>query len=77
MGIKKALLPFAEVCDAVNGKAPGRENDRERILAYNIGISVHDINFVAKIYQIAQKDSILFDQLQEIELQEPEEKFWV
>lgn len=68
---------FAEVCDAVNGKAPGRENDRERILAYNIGISVHDINFAAKIYQMAQKDSILFDQLPDIQLQEPKKKFWV
>ena len=52
---------FAEVCDVINGISAGRENDRERILAYNIGVSLHDINFAAEIYKIAQS----------------EEKFWV
>lgn len=35
---------YAEVTDVVNGKSVGRENDKERILAYNIGVSIHDIN---------------------------------
>lgn len=68
---------FAEVCDAVNGLVPGRENDRERILAYNIGISVHDVNFAARIYQLAQKDEKLFSHMQDAELCEPTDKFWV
>lgn len=46
---------FAEVCDVVNGAAVGRENDQERILAYNIGLSIHDINFAARIYKGIEK----------------------
>lgn len=68
---------FAEVCDVVNGLVPGRENDHERILAYNIGISVHDVFFAAKIYQLAQEDRDRFNRLQEVDLCEPDEKFWV
>lgn len=68
---------FAEVCDVVNGAAPGRENDKERIIAYNIGISLHDINFAAKIYQQAQKDKTLFSGLNDVDLLEPTAKFWV
>lgn len=68
---------FAEVCDVVNGLAPGRENDRERILAYNIGISVHDINFAARIFQHAKANPALFAGIQSIDLFEPDEKFWV
>ena len=64
---------FAEVSDVVNGKAPGRENDRERILAYNIGLSMHDIYFAARIYELLKDDPTL----QEIDLKAPEEKFWV
>lgn len=63
---------FAEVSDVVNKKAPGRENDRERILAYNIGISLHDINLASHIYQMAD-----LEKLPDIDLQEPAEKFWI
>lgn len=42
---------FTEVCDVVNGKKEGRTNDKERILAYNIGIAIHDIYFAYKIYE--------------------------
>lgn len=63
---------FAEVCDVVNGNVPGRENDVERIIAYNIGISIHDINFAANIYHLL-KDS----DLPEIDMCQPTEKFWV
>lgn len=63
---------FAEVSDVVNGKALGRENDEERILAYNIGVSMHDINFAAHIYE-QLKDKELVD----IDLHGPTDKFWV
>ena len=63
---------FAEVCDVVNNNAKGRENDKERILAYNIGISVHDVNFAANIYKMFEdKKTIEFDMMQ------PKERFWV
>ena len=64
---------FAEVSDVVNGKTAGRENDRERILVYNIGIAMHDINFAAHIYQlICDNQNIV-----EIDLHDPTEKFWI
>lgn len=64
---------FAEVSDAINGRAAGRENDRERILVYNIGLSIHDINYAAYIYQMLKNRTDLTD----IDLKEPEEKFWI
>lgn len=64
---------FSEVCDVVNGNAAGRENDRERILAYNIGLSIHDIYFAMHIYQmLKEKDSLV-----DIDLGEPTDKFWI
>ena len=62
---------FAEVTDVVNGRAPGRENDKERILAYNIGIALHDIYFAGKLYELCK------DNCPEIDLNAPKEKFWV
>lgn len=64
---------FAEVSDVVNGKAVGRENDGERIIAYNIGVAMHDVNFAAHIYQMVENLSDLVD----IKLHEPTEKFWI
>ena len=67
---------FAEVCDVVCGRAPGRENDDERILAYNIGVSTQDIGFAAQIYALL-KESGGLERLPDIDLQGPTEKFWV
>lgn len=64
---------FAEVSDVVNGNIPGRESERERILAYNIGLSIHDINYAAHIYQLLREDSTIA----ELEMKEPADKFWV
>lgn len=64
---------FAEISDVVNKKTVGRQNDDERILAYNIGISLHDVNFAAHIYDLLKND----DSLPEIELNSPKEKFWI
>lgn len=64
---------FAEVSDVVNGKAVGRESDNERILAYNIGVSIHDINFAAHIYQMLRDNKSIID----IDLHDPTEKFWI
>lgn len=67
------LKYFAEVCDVVNGNAKGRENDKERILAYNIGVSIHDINYAAYIYQMLKDDA----KLTNIDLLDPTDKFWI
>ena len=62
---------FAEVADVVAGEKEGRTNDKERIIAYNIGIALHDIYFAGKIYEMCKDDC------PEIDLEAPKDKFWV
>ncbi len=64
---------FAEVSSVVNGEVKGRENDSERIMAYNIGLSIHDVNFAQRIFKLSQVSGIG----QEISLGNPEDKFWI
>lgn len=64
---------FAEVSDVINNLKPGRENSKERILAYNIGISLHDIYFAGKIYELVKNDERVLD----VSLKAPDKKFWV
>ncbi len=68
---------FAEVSDVVNGISPGRENNQERILAYNIGISIHDINFASHIYYMFKHNPESFVRLTDAEMHDPTGKFWV
>lgn len=65
---------FAEISDVLDGRVYGRENDCERILAYNIGISLHDVNFAANIFSILRQKQI---PVVSIDMHEPEEKFWI
>lgn len=67
---------YAEVSDVVNRKALGRENDKERILAYNIGVSIHDINYAAHIYQMMKEKKEIWNNLTEADMHDPTEKFW-
>ena len=60
---------FAEFSDVLNGKAVGRENDRERILSYNIGIALHDVYFASQIYKKCDSASVVLSSLTQ--------KFWV
>ena len=64
---------FAEVCDVVNGNAAGREKDNEKILSYNIGLAIHDINYATHIYQTIQDKEGLLD----IDMYDPVDKFWI
>ena len=61
---------FSEVTDVVSGERKGRVNNEERIIVYNIGISLQDIYIANKIYEISNKNS-------EISLNPPKEKFWI
>ena len=45
----------SEMTDVLNNETIGRENDEQRILAYNIGISIQDIFFASKIYDLCNK----------------------
>lgn len=40
---------FGEISDVLKGNIPGRENDEERILSYNIGLGLHDVFYACKI----------------------------
>lgn len=55
-----------EMTDVLNGTKTGRLYEEERILAYNIGISIQDVYFASKIYQ-------MYSETKEIKL----DKFWV
>lgn len=59
-----------EVADVVKSRRPGRENDEERIVVYNIGLSIHDIYFAKKIYDLAAD-------MPEIEFHQPNKKMWL
>ena len=63
---------YAEVGDVVNSKAIGRTSDSERIIVYNIGVSMHDVYFGSKIYNKLKERK-----LTEINMLEPQQKFWV
>ena len=68
---------YAEVSDVLNGKAHGRENEKERILAYNIGVSIHDVYYAAHIYRLMKQTPELYNQLTDADMHDPETKFWV
>jgi ornithine cyclodeaminase len=68
----KYFKSFDEFSHVLLGKNPGRENDKERIIAYNIGLGLHDIVFAQKIYnkvKVSVIDSFTFNK--------ENEKFWV
>lgn len=43
---------FDEIGNVLAGKNPGRQNDDERILSYNIGLGLHDIFYAHKILNL-------------------------
>lgn len=42
---------FNELSEVLLGKVAGRKSNEERILAYNIGLGLHDVLFASKIYE--------------------------
>lgn len=60
---------FSEITDVVNGNSAGRETDDERILVYNIGIAIHDINIAGEIEKLTN--------VIKTDLAQPKNKFWV
>ena len=62
---------YDEFSHVLLGENPGRENDQERILAYNIGISLHDIYFASQIYDAIGPSA------KELILENETKKFWV
>lgn len=46
---------FHEISEVLLGKVPARVNNAERILAYNIGLGLHDVYFAHQIYELLKK----------------------
>ena len=47
-----------ELSEVVTGKKPGRENDQERIIDFNIGLAVHDIVMAGRVLELAKKQGV-------------------
>jgi ornithine cyclodeaminase len=62
---------YDEFHHVLQGKNPGRTSQEERILSYNYGIALHDILFAAKIYEMAQGISPVF------EMEKKDQKNWI
>ena len=63
---------FDEFANVLAGKNPGRESDSERIIAYNIGLGLHDVVFAHKIYGMLKGRALpCFEQEKETR------KFWL
>lgn len=45
---------FIELGDVVAGRAAGRESESDRILAYNIGLGLHDVLYATRIYSMIE-----------------------
>lgn len=68
----KKFRAFDEFSRVLLGVNPGRENDQERIISYNIGLGLHDIVFAQKIYN--KLNSSL---LNSVSFSKETEKFWI
>lgn len=63
---------FDELTNVLLGIDPGRENDRECILCYNIGLGLHDAVFASRLYDL------LIDRCTEfIDQRKETRKFWL
>lgn len=55
----KQFRQFAEIGDVISNRIEGRASDNERIIAYNIGLGLHDVLYASKILDILSKDESL------------------
>lgn len=46
---------YTELSDIVTGKKPGRENDQERIIDFNVGLAIHDIVVGTRVLEKAKE----------------------
>lgn len=61
-----------ELSEVLTNKDLGRKDNKEKIMAYNIGNSIFDIYFAKKIYDMCKNEKT-----KEIDLKAPQEKEWV
>ncbi len=65
---------FAEVSQVIRGEAEGRTDRKERIIAYNVGLSMHDINYANRVYEFIRENNV---EGQEFTLNPPTDKIWL
>lgn len=66
----KEFKKCAELSEVLNNEKEGRINEKERILAYNIGLSIEDVYFAKKINNMIKAEKI-------DNYTKPIDKFWV
>ena len=63
---------YNEIGEVLAGHDTGRENEKQRIIAYNYGLGLHDVVFASKIFEMSQKTC-----LAEIDINKETKKFWI
>ncbi len=61
---------FAETAQVLREEAPGREDPKERILVYNVGMSLHDVYAAFQIYRY-------FESVEGISALGPTGRYWI
>ena len=62
---------YNEIGEVLAGRGPGRRSDLLRIIDYNLDLGLHDVSFVAKIYEMLGNDC------SEMSLSHESFKFWI
>ncbi len=47
---------LAEVAEVQTGDKPGRQSEQERIIAYNVGLSIHDVYYANQVFGLLEGD---------------------
>jgi len=63
-----------EISDVLDGTCFGRENDEERIIAYDVGLSIHDLFFARKYLDIIDAEKL---ETETVCINIPQHKIWV
>lgn len=65
---------FAETSEVLRGERPGREDPDERILSYNVGMSLHDVYAAAMIYKMVEEKQMICESIDPIS---PCSRYWL
>lgn len=65
---------FAETSEVLRGEKAGRESPKERILSYNVGMSLHDVYAAAQIYRRFRDAGTAADDIQPLS---PKGRYWL
>ena len=61
---------FAETSQVLRGEKVGRESRRERIISYNVGMSLHDVYAAKHIFNY-------FEDIEDIQRLSPDSRYWL